>query len=592
MSQSIPAVGYARRSTDKQESSIPEQVKAVQQYADEHGYRILRWYTDDAISGDDTKKRLDFLRMLEDAQQQADFKAILCWDQDRFGRFSPHEASYRTWPLAQAGVRLVTVDKGPIDWTDFTEWLTYSVNQHGKHQFLKDLSRNVARGQLDAANNGSWVGSPPYAYRLEGPKKHKRLILDDPVKARIVQRIFREYVEEGRSMMNIADRLNKEGVLSAGGRMGGWRGGSVRVILENPAYTGDYAGCRYSYGKYHTNHRGSVVKANGKRIRRPASEWVVRPDNHEAIIDRATFEKAQAILAGGKTGRSPYTPETNPYVLSCLLRCGRPGCGCVLNGLTNGKYNYYECGNRKYNGKDACEGTTVRERDVLRSVADHLENWLGFDGEALGAAAYYGALKDGDELPEAFHKIKALITSPAAPKHDRERLEKQAEQLTATLAKAKGNLVLLDADNIPAAQDRIRQLGEELAAVERELKQSKPPAEKDVNAVVLEVLNNLYALAYCCRSLARPGCVDEKGRRGVDNGDGTVTWGSLEAAAPKAVKRLLNRTSHIVCHTVRREGKASKKRGATGTRHQFERGEIVFSGVGPVASNPDPDLAD
>ena len=73
--------------------------------------------------------------MLADAERRTDFKAILVWDQDRFGRFSPHEASYRTYPLAQAGIQLVTTDKGPIDWNDFTEWLTYSVNQHGNfHQ--------------------------------------------------------------------------------------------------------------------------------------------------------------------------------------------------------------------------------------------------------------------------------------------------------------------------------------------------------------------------------------------------------------------------------------------------------------------------
>jgi DNA invertase Pin-like site-specific DNA recombinase len=239
---SINAVGYARRSTDKQEASIPDQVKAVERYAEERGYKILRWYTDDAISGDDTKKRRDFLRMIEDAQQRRDFEAILVWDQDRFGRFSPHEASYWTFPLAQAGIQLVTVDKGPIDWNDFVQRLTYSVNQHGKHEFLKDLSRNVTRGQLEAAKNGSWIGSVPYGYRIEGGKKQKRLVVDDPGKVRIVQRIFREYVEENRAMHNIADRLNEEGVVSPGGRVKGWRWDSVKVILENPAYAGDYAG--------------------------------------------------------------------------------------------------------------------------------------------------------------------------------------------------------------------------------------------------------------------------------------------------------------------------------------------------------------
>ena len=36
-----------------------------------------------------------------------------------------------TFPLAKAGVKLVSVCQGVIDWDDFTEWLKYSVDQHG-----------------------------------------------------------------------------------------------------------------------------------------------------------------------------------------------------------------------------------------------------------------------------------------------------------------------------------------------------------------------------------------------------------------------------------------------------------------------------
>src|SRR5262249_7186245 len=86
-----PSVGYLLRSTDKQEASIPDQRKAVQKYADERGYHVLRWYVDDAISGDDTRKRHAFLQMIADAEALNDFKAILCWDQARFGRFDSIE---------------------------------------------------------------------------------------------------------------------------------------------------------------------------------------------------------------------------------------------------------------------------------------------------------------------------------------------------------------------------------------------------------------------------------------------------------------------------------------------------------------------
>ena len=51
----LPAVGYLRRSTTKQEASLGDQKREVIRYATEHGYRVVRWYVDDGISGDDTE---------------------------------------------------------------------------------------------------------------------------------------------------------------------------------------------------------------------------------------------------------------------------------------------------------------------------------------------------------------------------------------------------------------------------------------------------------------------------------------------------------------------------------------------------------
>jgi DNA invertase Pin-like site-specific DNA recombinase len=63
------AVLYLRMSDERQERSISEQRCELLRYAKKHGYRILREYTDSAISGDDTARRAGFLRMREDAQQ-------------------------------------------------------------------------------------------------------------------------------------------------------------------------------------------------------------------------------------------------------------------------------------------------------------------------------------------------------------------------------------------------------------------------------------------------------------------------------------------------------------------------------------------
>jgi DNA invertase Pin-like site-specific DNA recombinase len=575
MSTVISAVGYLRRSTDRQETSIPDQKVAVQEYADANRYRIIRWYVDDGISGDATDRRHDFQRMIADAGEKKDFKAILVWDQDRFGRFDSLEAGRWIDPLRRAKVRLVTINEGMIDWDDMTGRLMYSIKQEAKHQFLKDLSRNVTRGQLEAARAGSWIGGIPYAYRLEGPHKNKRLVLGDPSEIRVVKRIFKEFVEEGRSMTNIAERLSAAGVLSPGGR-NRFRYDAVQVILQNPVYTGDYVACRAANGKYHVIRKGTVAPSNGKRHRNPEEDWIVHRDHHEPIIDRETFAKAQAIFAEHKTGHCPYAPEENPFLFSGLLRCGK--CGAILWGMRGGSHKqadrprYYECGNAKraQRGEEAkCAGTTVREDRVLQVIADHLDKeFLRLDGKRVAWKAERKELKPGD-LPKAFAKVKKLVAPPKQLALERQLAEKQTKQLSAQLVRARGNLGLLDPSNIPAVQEQIRGWEQLLAELEIELRK-KPPTEQDINAEAMEVLRALYWLGVLFREAANP--------QDPETTEGPVLTGAKECLA---LRRFLRHIESITVHT-KKEGRGS------GTRHVLECGEIRLKIIGSVTGNLNP----
>ncbi|VTT97982.1 recombinase : Resolvase protein (Fragment) OS=Rhodopirellula maiorica SM1 GN=RMSM_01145 PE=4 SV=1: Resolvase: Recombinase: Zn_ribbon_recom [Gemmataceae bacterium] len=577
------AVAYVRRSSDSvsQSDSIAEQTRELELFAAEKGYQIIRWYTDDAISGDDTDKRHEFRRMISDAQERRDFEFIICWDLARFGRFDSIEAGYYIFPLRKAGVRLVTKQDGVVDWNDPMGRLCNSMRQEGKHQQLLDHAANVVRGQRAAAETGSWLGSPPYAYRLDGPKKNKRLVLDDVTKVGVVQRIFREFVEEGRSMSNIAERLNEAGYPPPGSRGRPWRFDSVRIILENPAYVGDYASSRYSYGKYKTLVHGKASKA-GTRTKNSEAEWIVRRDTHEPIINRDTFERAQAILLKGKNGRNGYTPEENPFVFNGLLRCGKcagPMWGDRVPSKTGDRLSY-ECGNWQYHGEDHCKGTKVSEAVLLESLEQHLTEWVGCDPLEGARRVQLDAFADTD-LPKAFHDIKRLVCPPTLPKHDRAQLQKRIDKLKADAAKARGNLALLDPEFIPDVTAQIRRMEAERAVLEKEFTESKPLPEKELNQIAWDVFSNLLGLTSSCRLLATtyPSTVDHP--------DSEIAAALGRALNPvprqqmvRELRQFLGHVAHIVVHsTTTGTGR--------GTRHPFVKGELVLR-VGGVTRELNP----
>ncbi|UCE61788.1 MAG: recombinase family protein, partial [Phycisphaerales bacterium] len=133
------AVGYVRRSTDRQEQSIPDQKQAIDAYAAEHSLRLGKFYVDDAISGTSTIGRRAFQQMIQDAQSSSRrFDLIIVYDVKRFGRIDNDEAGYYRHVLRTHGVDVRYVSENFNG--DSTDDLLRPVKQWQARQESKDLS--------------------------------------------------------------------------------------------------------------------------------------------------------------------------------------------------------------------------------------------------------------------------------------------------------------------------------------------------------------------------------------------------------------------------------------------------------------------
>lgn len=361
---------YLRMSTDKQDTSIPQQREALRRHADRQGYKIVGEYRDEGISGDATAKRKGFQKMLADAADGG-IDRILCFDQDRFGRFDMIEAGYWITPLRESGVSLETIAQGVIDWHDFAGRLTYAVAQEGKHQFLRDLSRNTLRGQVTRAREGKGLcgSAAPFGYRrhtvVEGRRRTTTLVVD-PAEARIVKRIFETYTKAGGSLMAVGEMLNREKVASPR-KKAPWHRNAVRRILRNPNYVGDYVWGRKASGKYHVRVGDEVMPRRSARI--PASnDPIVHRGIIPAIVDEDTFEKAQELLDGRrKATRRPGTVRP----LSGLILCAKCGSPMHVN------FGDYRCSKSvDFGDRSRCPAEIARGDAVLGAVIEGLRKHI------------------------------------------------------------------------------------------------------------------------------------------------------------------------------------------------------------------------
>jgi DNA invertase Pin-like site-specific DNA recombinase len=100
------AAQYLRMSTENQDLSLEFQRAINAAYALEHGFEIVRSYTDAGISGLGFNNRPGLTALLADVMASAaDFAVVLVYDVSRWGRFqNPDQAAHYEFICAEAGV--------------------------------------------------------------------------------------------------------------------------------------------------------------------------------------------------------------------------------------------------------------------------------------------------------------------------------------------------------------------------------------------------------------------------------------------------------------------------------------------------------
>ena len=477
----FPVAAYYRMSSDQQEKSIPEQRQEVEKYAAKHGYSIVREYIDEGISGDDTKRRKGFQKLIQDADQ-GEFRGVLCWDQSRFGRFDSLDASFWIFPLIQNGVtQLITVADGVIDWDSDSDRALFGIKQDFTNKkYLTDLSRNVLRGKLDRAKQGFLVGGhAPYGFdRIfvdEAGNERQRVQVGeqtakprqwnvtlapskDEEKVATVRWLFEQMATDTISARALATELNERGVPSPRGRL--WKTPAIIKLLRHPVYCGDFVYGRVRTAKYHTVHKGELAKRTAELNagHQESDEWLTVRNAFEGIVNRKLWNKAQKVLNSRQTGKP--SPRKESYPLTGLVFCGHCGCRMVAfrQKQADKVYRYFKC--TTYGTSGQCNSNCVRESALMDRVTCVLQEQ---------------ALSEGN--PERIRsEVKRLARSKSGDTATRQKaLRKRINSLQTKLDRGTENLLLADPANVPAMQDRLSTWRDELLTARDALEAIESP---------------------------------------------------------------------------------------------------------------------
>lgn len=354
---------YARVSTDSEEqlTSYTAQVDYYTNYIKgRDDWKFVSVYTDEGITGTNTKHREGFKRMVQDALD-GKIDLIVTKSVSRFAR-NTVDSLTTVRQLKEKGVEIY-FEKENIWTLDSKGELLITIMSSLAQEESRSISENCTWGQRKRFADGKVT--VPFKRFLGYDRGPDGNLVLNPEEAVIIRRIYSMFLQ-GMSPYGIATKLTAEGIKSPGGK-DKWNAGAVRSILTNEKYKGD----ALLQKSYTVDFLTKKKKQNEGEI----PQYYVE-GNHEAIITPAQFELVQQELARRNSSRGRHS---GVHLFSGKIRCGQ--CGEWYGSKTwhsTSKYRrvVWQC-NHKYDGDEKCTTPHLTDDDIKRLFVSAVNQLIG-----------------------------------------------------------------------------------------------------------------------------------------------------------------------------------------------------------------------
>ena len=215
---------YVRVSSDAQDVnlSIGAQLRALREYAEKHGYIIVREFVDEAESGR-TSARPAFREMIALAKtKEPPFEMILVWKLNRFSRNRIDSITFKEL-LRKRGISVVSINE-PLENNPSGKLLEGIIE--GMDEFYSaNLGQDIRRGLREAAEGLFFVGRlPPYGFHkvkvMDKGKLRNKLEPDAADSSSVLAiKLAFSMALKGSGTKEIAKALNKEGYRTSTGSL-------------------------------------------------------------------------------------------------------------------------------------------------------------------------------------------------------------------------------------------------------------------------------------------------------------------------------------------------------------------------------------
>ena len=348
----IRVAAYARVSTeqDEQQNSYEAQVDFYTRYIRSNpDWIFVDVFSDEGISGTNTKKRDGFNQMIELALN-GEIDLILTKSISRFAR-NTVDTLKTVRELKAAGVEVI-FEKENLHTMDPKCEVMLTIMSSLAQEESRSISENVRWGKRKSMQDGKF--SIAYSHFLgyrKGADGRPEIVEEE---AAIVRDVYDMYLA-GKSIQNIADTLTKRNIPTPAGKER-WSVSTVRSILSNEKYKGEALLQKTYTVDYLTKE---VRKNNGEvmsvRVRK----------SHEPIIDPDVFDHVQELLNARKK-RKAKTQSKHPFAGRIICAdCGSYYGHKVWRLRSTGEhYDVWYC-NHKYDGEATCQPPRLKEAEIV-----------------------------------------------------------------------------------------------------------------------------------------------------------------------------------------------------------------------------------